>query len=125
MDVQVITSESDYRAALKQADGLMTADAGSAEGDKLDVLVTLIAAYEAQHYPLDAPSPLAAIKFSMDQQGLQHADLQAILGDLGDADALLNGTLPLSQAIIWPLCKGLGIPAELLIRPQKGEPEAA
>lgn len=125
MDVQAINSESDYRTALQEADSLMNAEAGSPDGDKLDALATLIAAYEARHYPLDAPSPIEAIKFNMDQKGLQPEDLQAILGSLGDAHALLNGALKLTLPIIQRLHEDLGIPAEVLIGPVKGEPAAA
>lgn len=125
MDVQAIKSEHDYRAALKEAESLMDAEGDTPEGDKLDVLATLIAAYEARHYPLDAPFPIDAIKFSMDRQGLQPADLQAILGDLGDAHELLNGALQLTLPMIRLLHTGLGIPAELLIRPSEHEAAAA
>jgi HTH-type transcriptional regulator/antitoxin HigA len=125
MDVQEIRSESDYRAALKSAASLMDAKAGSPDGDKLDVLATLIEAYEALHYPIEAPTPIEAIKFSMDQKGLQQADLQAILGSLGNAHELLNGTLQLTLPMIWRLHKDLGIPSNILIRPPEGEPAAA
>jgi HTH-type transcriptional regulator/antitoxin HigA len=125
MEIQAIKSERDYRAALQQVEALMDADSGTPDGDKLDVLATLISAYEACHYPMNAASPVEAIKFNMDQKGLQRDDLQAILGNLCDAQALLDGTLQLTLPIIWRLHTDLGIPAELLIRPTDGEAAVA
>jgi HTH-type transcriptional regulator/antitoxin HigA len=76
MDIKPIRTEEDYRAALRAVESLMTAEYGTPEGDRLDVLATLVEAYEAKHYPLEAADPIEAIKFQMDQKGLTAKDLE-------------------------------------------------
>ncbi len=80
MQIRPIRTEQDHDAALARIDELMGAKAGSAEGDELDVLVTLVCAYEEQHFPMDAPDPLTAIQFEMEQQGLTRKDLEPMIG---------------------------------------------
>ena len=75
MEIRPIKTEADYEATLKEIEGLMSAEAGSPEGDRLDVLVTLVEAYEREHYPIGFPDPVEAIKFRMEQQGLTVEDL--------------------------------------------------
>ena len=116
MDVKPIKTKTDYRAALKAVESLMTAKAKSPEGERLDVLVTLIEAYERRHFPLDLPHPVEAIKFQMDQQGLTPKDLVPMIGRLNRVYEILNRKRPLTLAMIWKLHRGLGIPAESLIR---------
>ena len=116
MDVKPIKTKTDYRAALKAVESLMTAKANSPEGERLDVLVTLIEAYERRHFPLDLPHPVEAIKFQMDQQGLTPKDLVPMIGRLNRVYEILNRKRPLTLAMIWKLHRGLGIPAESLIR---------
>ena len=70
MDIKPIKTDSDYRAALKEIESLMMAETDTPEGERLDVLVTLVEAYEKRHFPLDLPDPVEAIKFRMDQMGL-------------------------------------------------------
>ena len=116
MDIRPIRTRVDYRAALKAVESLMTAKAKSPEGERLDVLVTLIEAYERRHFPLDLPHPVEAIKFQMDQQGLTPKDLVPMIGRLNRVYEILNRKRPLTLAMIWKLHRGLGIPAESLIR---------
>ena len=116
MDIRPIRTRVDYRAALKAVESLMTAKANSPEGERLDVLVTLIEAYERRHFPLDLPHPVEAIKFQMDQQGLTPKDLVPMIGRLNRVYEILNRKRPLTLAMIWKLHRGLGIPAESLIR---------
>lgn len=117
MDIKPIKTEVDYRAALKEIESLMMAEADMPEGDHLDVLVTLVEAYERKHYVLDLPDPVEAIKFIMDQRGLTVKDLEPMIGRSNRVYEILNHKRPLTLKMIWKLHKGLGIPAECLIKP--------
>jgi HTH-type transcriptional regulator / antitoxin HigA len=117
MDIKPIKTEVDYRAALKEIESLMMAEADTPEGDHLDVLVTLVEAYERKHYALDLPDPVEAIKFIMDQRGLTVKDLEPMIGRSTRVYEILNHKRPLTLKMIWKLHKGLGIPAECLIKP--------
>lgn len=94
----------------------MTAEPNSPEGDRLDVLVTLVEAWEAKHYPLDLPDPVAAIRYHMEQNELAPKDLVPYIGGRGRVYEVLNRKRPLSLRMIWRLHRGLGIPAESLIK---------
>ena len=122
MNIKPIRTEADNRAALAEISKLMARDPliGTPAGDRLDVLVTLVQAFEARHYPLDAPDPIAAIKFRMDQQGLTARDLEPMIGSRARVSEVLGGKRALSMAMVWRLHKGLGIPAQCLIRPPPG-----
>jgi HTH-type transcriptional regulator/antitoxin HigA len=124
MDIKPIKTENDYRATLGEIESLMGAMPGSPEGERLDVLVTLVAAYEQQHFPLDLPDPVEAIKFVMDQRGLTVKDLEPMIGRSNRVYEVLSHKRSLTLKMIWKLHKGLGIPAECLIK-QPGEPRAA
>jgi HTH-type transcriptional regulator/antitoxin HigA len=124
MDVKPIKNEEDYRATLREIESLMTAEPGTPEGEKLDVLVTLVEAYERKHFPLDLPDPVEAIKFAMDQRGLTVKDLEPMVGRSNRVYEILNHKRPLTLKMIWKLHKELGIPAESLIK-QPDESEAA
>jgi HTH-type transcriptional regulator/antitoxin HigA len=117
MDIKPVRTKSDYRAALAEIDGLMTARPGSPEGERLDLLVTLVEAYERRHFPLDLPDPVEAIRFAMDQRGLSAKDLEPMIGRSNRVYEILNRKRPLTIKMIWRLHKGLNIPAECLIRP--------
>ena len=117
MDIKPIKTDQDYRWALAEVEALMTAEADTAEGERLDILTTLIEAYEQKHYPLDMPDPVEAIKFSMDQKGLTPKDLEPMIGRLNRVYEVLNYTRPLTLRMIRNLHRNLGIPAESLIRP--------
>ena len=94
----------------------MMAAPNSPEGERLDVLVTLIEAYERKHYALDFPDPVEAIKFAMESRGLSAKDLQPMIGQLNWVYEILNRKRPLTLKMVWRLHKGLGIPAESLIK---------
>lgn len=95
----------------------MEATPGSPEGDELDVLATLVDAYEAKHFVMDAPSPIAAIEFRMDQQGLTRKDLESYLGSRARVSEIMTGRRNLTLPMIQRLRDGLGIPADVLIAP--------
>ena len=117
--VRPIRSKRDHAAALKEVERLWGAKAGTRDGDRLDVLVTLIDAYEEEHYPIDPPDPIEAIKFRMEQQGLTRRDLEEIIGTRTRIAEVLNRKRGLSIAMIRRLNERLGIPAEVLIRPSR------
>ena len=116
MNIAPIKTQRDYRRVLKEIEGLMAAKRNTPEGDRLDVLVTLVEAWERKHYPLDLPDPVAAIKYHMDQNGLKPRDLIPFIGNRNRVHEVLNGRRPLTLKMIWRLHKGLGIPAESLIK---------
>jgi HTH-type transcriptional regulator / antitoxin HigA len=118
--IRPIRTEQDYAAALAEVERLWGAAAGTPEGDRLDVLATLIDAYEAERDPVDPPDPIEAIRFRMEQQGLTRKDLEAILGTRTRVSEVLNRKRELSIAMIRRLHAELGIPAEVLIRPAQG-----
>lgn len=120
MDIAPIKSDRDYRRTLKEIEGLMDAKRDTPEGDRLDVLVTLAEAWEAKHYPLDLPDAVEAIKYHMEQQGLEPRDLVPYVGSRNRVYEVLNRKRPLTLRMIWQLHNGLGIPAESLIKVSKG-----
>ncbi|MBS1784316.1 MAG: transcriptional regulator [Acidobacteria bacterium] len=116
MDIKPIRTKTDYRATLREIETLMTAKAGSPEGDRLDVLVTLVEAYERVHFPMDLPDPIEAIKFVMEQRGLTPKDLEPAIGRMNRVYEVLNRTRPLTLAMIRHLHDDFGIPAASLIK---------
>ena len=116
MDIAPIKTMRDYHRTLKEIEGLMTAKRNTPEGDRLDVLVTLVEAWEARHYPLDLPDPVAAIRYHMEQNELAPKDLVPYIGSRGRVYEVLNRKRPLSLRMVWRLHQGLGIPAESLIK---------
>ena|SRR5688572_8991790 len=117
MNIKPIKTDADYQAALKEIETLMMAESDSPEGEKLDVLVTLIEAYEAKHFPMDLPDPVAAIKFEMERKGLTVKDLEPMIGKSNRVYEVLNHKRSLTLKMIWKLNRELGIPAESLIKP--------
>ena len=116
MDIKPIRTQRDHEAALKTIEQLMAAKRNTPEGDRLDVLVTLVQAYEAKHFPLDSPDPVEAIKFAMEQRSLTVKDLVPYIGRPNRVYEILNHKRPLTMGMAWKLHKGLGIPAESLIK---------
>jgi HTH-type transcriptional regulator / antitoxin HigA len=116
MDVAPIKTRRDYRTALKHIESLMRAKRGTPEGDRLDVLVTLVEAWQPQHYPLGFPDPIEAIKYHMDQKGLQPRDLIPFIGSRNRVHEVLNRRRSLTLNMIRRLHEGLSIPAESLIK---------
>ncbi|ODS54594.1 MAG: DNA-binding protein [Agrobacterium sp. SCN 61-19] len=119
-DLKPIRSEADYDAALAEVETLWGAKAGTPEGDRLDILATLIDAYEAKIYPMDPPDPVEAIRFRMEQQGLTRKDLEPMIGPRNRVADVLNRKRSLSIDMIRKLHARLGISAEVLIRPSRG-----
>jgi HTH-type transcriptional regulator / antitoxin HigA len=119
-DLRPIRSEKDYERALAEVEELWGAKAGTPKGDRLDILATLIEAYETEHYPMDPPDPIEAIKFRMEQQGLTRKDLEEILGTRTRVSEVLNRKRGLSINMIRALHDKLGISAEILIRSIRG-----
>lgn len=118
-DLKPIRTKADHKAALAEVQALWGAEAGTPRGDRLDVLVTLIETYEAEHYPMDPPDPIDAIEFRMDQQGLTRRDLERMIGPRSRIAEVLNRKRPLSINMIRRLHDQLGVPAEILIRPTR------
>ena len=118
MEVKPIRTEADYLAALQEVSVLIDADpaAESSEGERLDVLGTLVQAYEARHYAIDPPDPIEAIKFRMEQSGMTVKDLVPYIGPLNRVYEVLSYKRSLSLGMIRRLSDGLRIPAEVLIR---------
>ena len=116
MDIKPIRTEGDYRAVLRDIESLMDAELGSPEGERLDVLTTLVEGFEAKHYPMELPDPVEAIKFEMERSGLTVKDLEPMIGKRNRVYEILNHKRSLTLKMIWNLHKGLGIPAESLIK---------
>lgn len=118
-EIKPIRTKRDYDDALKEVERLWGAKSGTPEGDRLDVLATLVDVYEAEHYPMDPPDPIEAIKFRMDQQGLTRRDLEEIIGTRTRIAEVLNRKRGLSITMIRRLHERLGISADVLIRPSR------
>jgi len=115
MKIRPIKNNRDYREALKEIDLLMDARPNTSEGDRLDVLVTLVAAWEEKHWPIDSPDPVEAILFAMEHRGLSRRDLEPLIGSRARVAEVLNHKRSLTLPMIRRLHEGLGIPAEVLI----------
>lgn len=121
MHIRPIKTEQDYEAALAEIETLWGAPEDSPEGDRLDVLLTLVEAYEARHHPIDPPDPVEAILFRLEQAGLERKDLEPYIGSSGRVSEVLNHKRPLSLNMIRKLWKGLNIPLESLINDKNHE----
>ena len=115
MQIRPIRTDADHAAALRRIDELMDAQTGTPEADELDVLATLVEAYEDRHFPIADPDPLAAIQFRMEQLDLSRKDLEPLLGSRGRVSEVLNGRRALSLQMIRRLNRELGIPLESLV----------
>ena len=116
MEIKPIRTEVDYDRALAEIDSLMGAAPGTPEGDDLEVLTTLVEAYEAEHWPMEAPDPIAAIEHVMEARGLRQKDLAALIGSQPRASEVLNRQRPLTLAMIRALSAEWNLPAEVLVR---------
>ena len=116
MEIKPIKTKADHRAALKEIEALMAAEPDTPEGERLDVLVTLVEAYEKKHYRFDLPDPVEAIRFRMEQKGMTPKDLVPLIGRINRVYEVLSRKRPLTLAMIQRLHSGLGIPAESLIK---------
>ncbi|MBI4184525.1 MAG: transcriptional regulator [Proteobacteria bacterium] len=116
-EIRPIRTRADYRAALKEAERLWDARPGTPEGDRVEVLVTLIEVYEARHHPIPAPDPIAAVLFMMEQKRLTRRDLEPAIGSRGRVSETLARRRPLTLPMVRRLAALLNIPAEVLVRP--------
>jgi len=119
IEIKPIRTEADHEAALAEVERLWGARSGTPEGDRLDVLATLIESFEQRHFPFDTPDPIEAICFRMEQQGLTRKDLEAMIGTRTRIAEVLSRKRGLSIAMIRRLHERLGIPAEVLIQPSR------
>jgi HTH-type transcriptional regulator/antitoxin HigA len=117
MDICPIRTLSDYETALAEIDRLFDAAPNTPDGDRLDVLATLVEAYEQQHYQIPAPDPIEAIKYHMESRALTRRDLEPYLGSRARVAEVLNRKRQLSLDMIRRLHLGLGIPADILVQP--------
>lgn len=120
MKPKILENEKEYEEALAYIETLMDAEPGSSEEEELKLFSFLVEKYEDEHYPIELPDPIEAIKFRMEQEGLTRKDMIQYLGSQSKVSEVLNRTRPLSKSMMRSLHNGLGIPAEVLLR----EPEA-
>ncbi|MBE7530617.1 MAG: transcriptional regulator [Chloroflexi bacterium] len=121
MEIKPIRTETDYEDALAEIDQLWLAEVGSRDGDKLEILITLVEAYEEKHHPISPPDPVEAIIHMMESQSLSRSDLEPYIGSRARVSEVLNRKRPLSLNMIRKLQSGLGIPADVLIQPYEVE----
>lgn len=121
MEIRPIRTQDDYKAAMREVSAYFDNEPtpGTPDGDRFEILLMLVEAYESKHYPIDLPDPVEAIKFRMDQAGLTPKDLVPVIGRLNRVYEILNRKRPLTLNMIWKLHEKLGIPAERLIQPPK------
>ncbi len=119
MNIKPIKTTADYDAALKEIERLFEAEPGTPQGDRLEVLTTLVEAYEDKHFAIPAPDPIEAIQYFMESRDLSRRDLEPYLGSRARVSEILNRRRPLSLEMIRELNQGLGIPAEVLIKPYR------
>jgi len=117
MHIYPLKTETDYKAALAAIEGLFDAVPNTPEGDQLDLLTTLVEAYESRHVLIPPPDPVEAILYTIESRGLVRRDLEPYLGSRARVAEVLNRKRPLSLAMIRRLHSGLGIPAAVLIQP--------
>ena len=119
MDIKPIKTEKDYNSVLKEIETLFDAKPGTMEGDRLEVLSTLVEVYEDEHYDIPAPDPIEAINYFMESRGLTRADIEPYIGSRARVSEILNRKRPLTLPMIQRLHTGLGIPADVLVKPYK------
>ena len=115
-DIKVIQTEKEYENALREIDGLFHAKPGTPEGNRLELLLLLVEHYEKQHYPIEAPDPIEAIKFRMDQLGMSVTELGEVIGYKSRASEILSRKRRLTLPMLRRLHDKLGISAEVLLR---------
>ncbi len=125
MRIKPIKTEADYHVALKEIERIFDAVPGTREGDRLEILTTLVEAYEEKHFHISLPDPIEAILYYMETRGLTRRDLEQYLGSRARVSEILNRKRPLTMEMIRSLHEGLGIPAEVLIQPYRTLKDAA
>ena len=121
MEIRPIKTEADYQAALEEIERLFDAAPNTPEGDRLEVLTTLVEAYEEKHYSIPLPDPIEAILYYMESRGLSRRDLEPYIGSCARVSEVLNRKRPLTIRMIRKLHTGLGIPADVLIQPYEAK----
>jgi HTH-type transcriptional regulator/antitoxin HigA len=124
IEIKPIRTEVDYETALAEIEQLFEAVPGTPEGDRLEILTTLVEAYEERHYPIPLPDPIEAILYYLESRGLSRRDLEPYLGSRARVSEVLNRKRPLSLEMIRRLHSGLKIPAEVLIQPYENKQAA-
>ena len=119
MEIRPIKTEADYQSALKEIERLFGAEPDTLEGDRLEVLATLVEAYEDEHYAIPSPDPVEAINYFMESRGLTRADIEPYIGSRARVSEVLNRKRPLTLSMIQRLNAALGIPADILVKPYK------
>jgi HTH-type transcriptional regulator / antitoxin HigA len=119
MEIKPIRTETDYQAAIRRIEALWGATQGTPEGDELEVLTTLVEAFESKHYPIDLPDPIEAIKFRLEQEGKDYRALVGVIGQRTRVYEVMRRARPLSLNMIRELHRKLQIPAEVLIQPNR------
>jgi len=125
MDIKIIKTETEYESALRRIEALMDAESKSPQEEELELLALLVETFEKEHYPIELPDPVEAIKFRMDQEGLEPKDLISYLGSQSKVSEVLNYKRPLSLSMIRRLQEGLDIPADVLIQKPTQRPTTA
>lgn len=125
MNIRPIRNTTDYEAVLAEIESLFDAQPNTPEGDRLDVLTTLVEAYEAQVFPIDAPDPIEMIQYFLESRGLNRRALEPYIGTRARVSEVLNRRRSLTLEMIRKLHQGLGIPAEVLIQPYQLQQRAA
>jgi HTH-type transcriptional regulator / antitoxin HigA len=125
MKIKPIKNEKDYQNALREIERLFGAGPDTPAGDQLDILTTLVECYESRHFPIPFPDPVEAILYHIESRGLARSDLEPYIGSRARVSEILNKKRPLSIGMIRKLHSGLGIPAEILIRPYELRRSAA
>ncbi|NWF81277.1 MAG: helix-turn-helix domain-containing protein [Chloroflexi bacterium] len=125
MQIWPIRNDADYQAALAEIETLFSARPGTPEGDRLEILATLVDAYEAKHTPIAAPDPIAMIEYILESRGLARRDLEPYIGSRARVSEVLNRRRALTLEMIRKLHQGLGVPAEVLIQPYDLQQQAA
>jgi HTH-type transcriptional regulator/antitoxin HigA len=125
MDIKPIRDEADYQRALRRVEELWGSKDGSAESDEMDIVTTLIEAYEREHYPIDLPDPIEAIKFRLEQKGKDFRTLIGVIGQRTRVYEVMGGKRPLSLNMIRSLHERFDIPAEVLIQPTRRRRETS
>jgi HTH-type transcriptional regulator / antitoxin HigA len=126
MKIKPVRTKADYERALREIERMWGAKEGTPQGNQLDVLATLVEAYERKHFPIDPPDPIEAIRFRLEQQGLDHRALIGVIGGRSRVHEVMHRQRALSLAMIRRLHERFGIPAEVLIRPVgTGRPQHA
>ncbi|MEG4346446.1 transcriptional regulator [Microcoleus sp. A003_D6] len=125
MEIRPIRTQTDYQEALREVELLFNADPNTPESDRLDVLSTLVEAYEKAHFPIEIPDPIAAIQYYMEARGWSGSDLEQCIGSQVKVSEILSRKRSLTLKMIRKLNQELGIPAEILIQPYESLPTSA